>query len=265
MPAESASADSTACGPGLWLPVFMLRNDFSNTSLLDCPLDDKDNTTIHDQGALASYKYDNLTDHSSIAIDGVATEVMRLYPTSDYLTGFQIGPYLQGDGTYQFSQTPTIKSSDTWTTGAFTEFGLQNGGPFSNYFRFRGGEVFGSTAVKYNTFVGEWLLEGHFEVGGLGKVWIGGIDTLLDSVPFQFSLAPELIVQYDQLTSGGHSYLIFNSSSEDLRVGPELVAKLWAKDNQFASLDNGLFKKFLNEAFISYTIHYDIYYYSKRN
>jgi hypothetical protein len=133
--------------------------------------------------------------------------------------GLTIGPLIQADYTFQFDPTPKqATTSNTVTAGAFAQMAF--GSPFVpagfDNFRFRGGEVNGSTGTYFTTFVAEWI-----PVYG-GPLYIGAaIPTGLSHLSLFFS--PELMIQYDQLNGGPNTYLLLSTKSQDLRIGPQAV------------------------------------------
>jgi hypothetical protein len=238
-----ASAEDAPCVPGTWEPVFLLRNDFSNFGTLNCSEKPKD----YNRGAIFSFKYDNIARDPSIAIDGVAAGVMRFYGNSSSLIFLQVGPYIQGDGTFQFqSQTAPSKAIDTITAGAFIEFGFPG-----NYFRIRGGGINGTAGVESTSLVGEWIPV-FYPIPGLLSI---GAPSQPTGWLFGYELDPELIVQYDELNSGPHSYLIFQSGDDRvLRVGPQVLLKVYALD-ELINRTSGALNQLLSKSFVSLTVH----------
>jgi len=200
---------------------FALRSDFNDLGPLPCPYAAK-----QAQGASASATYNELTHQESVSIDGLAALAFR--QPGDYATffhGLSAGLFVQEDATYLFQPTATqSKTSDTITSGAYTQIALRD--PFLRYgaedlFRFRGGQVDGSTGTYYSTFVGEWIPAYGPKYGNIGTVTDAGKNIL-------YVFAPELMVQYDQLEGGPNKYLLFSSRNQDLRIGPEAVLQAWS-------------------------------------
>jgi hypothetical protein len=202
------------------LPVVpVLRSDFTQVGTFDCVPPGKPTDLFRQDGTVASFKYDELSHTTSASIDGLGALAIRVYGDTNGLLGLVAGPFIQGDGTYDFrSATSRSKTLDTLTSGVFAQFGV-NDNLFGDddYFRLRAGAVNGNAGITSNTFVGEWL-----PVGGSYMI---GLPSRIGSLFYVFS--PELMVQYDQLDSGPNKYLLFADRKYALRVGPEFVIKLW--------------------------------------
>jgi hypothetical protein len=220
-PAQSTVIPFTGCKPS----SFVLRSDFNDLGPLTCPTD-----YASAQGSAFSVTNNVLTRQFSTSLDGLAAYVWRFgykdpNPNDDQtLIGFSLGPYLQGDGTYQLQPTPSqSRTSDTLTAGAFAQLSLYN--PFLrstggiDNFRFRAGEVTANTGTLSTAFVGEWIPA--YRLGPLNFGIQGGIPRT--GIIYTFS--PEVMVQYDQLDGGPNKYLLFSSSYQALRIGPELVVQ----------------------------------------
>jgi hypothetical protein len=206
------------CTAGTTSFALTLRLDFSDVGLFKCP---KQSELLQAAGAQVSSSFDELAHHTAIAVDGVAAMVVRYYGDDPGLLALAMGPYVQGNGTYQFrsSNSPGV-TSDTLAGGAFVQLGFNNslvGG--QDYLRFRGGEQFGSSGVTSDSFVSEWLpvYGGPLHIGTPGRL----------AGPIFFLFSPELMLQYDRLEDGPNKYLLFSAKNEALRVGPQLVARFW--------------------------------------
>jgi hypothetical protein len=241
-PGGQPSAPDPTCGP----IVPFLRSDFTEVTLFECPTADN---LLKTQGALLSYKYDDFKKQSSGSLDGVGGFVYRYIPTdAAVFRGIMFGPYVQGDGTYGF-QSPyssTANPIETLTTGAFVEFGMQDfATDSSHYFRIRGGQVSSNSGLSAATFTGEWIPAfniGNFNVGtpyNLGKAFV--------------ELDPEVMIQYDEYTSGPRTYLLFQSHTQALRVGPEALVKFYT--NKSEDGNDPFTKNILNKLLLTLTCH----------
>lgn len=207
------------CGRGEVSLGFILRQDFTDISLFECPTAPNIQRAI---GSRISLTFDELAHTTSVSVDGLAAGAVRYYrdpQTDGPFRGIEFGPYLQGNEMYQFSSpTAPSKTSDTMTAGGYTEFGF-GGSEEQNYFRIRGGEVFGSSGTGSETFVGEWI--------PVYDTWHIGTSYSLHGTDVVYQFSPELMVQYDQLEYGPNKYLLFFAHNDALRIGPEVVLKLW--------------------------------------
>ncbi len=201
--------------------------------------------------------FDELAHTSSVSIDGLAAGTLRYYGDGRPFEGIVLGPYVQGTEMYQFaSSSAPSKTVDTVTAGAYAEIGvdslLVN---WQNYFRIRGGEVYGSSGlIGSDTVVGEWIpVYGPWRIGT--SSYIPG--TLID---YQFT--PELMVEFDRQVYGPKKYLLFLTSDEALEVGPDGVLKLWVDPLHIA---DPVLHAIANSATISITYHASWDAYSGRN
>jgi hypothetical protein len=106
------------------------------------------------------------------------------------------------------------------TPGVFGEIDFRTEPGYSD-FRLRDGEAFAGTQItgqtRSNSFVGEWIP--GFDIGhGLNIGYINELGT----THIYYVVNPELMVQYDHLDEGSTKALIFSTSSESLRVGPQI-------------------------------------------
>jgi hypothetical protein len=160
-------ADSAKSGPGDSAPAcdtrsngfnFLIRSDFTDLGPLSCTHD-----TVTAQGATLSWANNLLTGQNSAAADGLAIFDYTCYGQTacgQNIAGYSIGPFLQGDDTYQFEPSKSqTHNGDTPTAGGFGEIAFFN--PFLQEgiddFRIRDGEGFASTGTRSNSFVGEWI------------------------------------------------------------------------------------------------------------
>lgn len=219
--------------------------------MFDCPDPDHLKSAV---GSRLSLTFDELAHTSSISVDGLAAGALRYYSDDGPFSGIVLGPYLQGNEMFQFSSSSApSKTSDTVTAGGYAEFGFSTSAA-QNYFRIRGGEVFGSSGTGSETFVGEWMPV--YESLNIGtSSYIPG--TLID---YRFS--PELMVQYDQLEYGPNKYLLFSTHNDALRIGPQVVLKLWVDPRHIA---DPFLQTIADKTTISITYHASQDTYSGRN
>jgi hypothetical protein len=197
---------------------FLLRSDFTDLGPLSCTHD-----TVSAQGATFSWTNNLLTGQNSAAADGLAILDYTCYgqkACGPNIAGYSIGPYLQGDDTYQFEPTKTqAHNGDTPTAGGFGEIAFFN--PFlpAGYddFRIRDGEAFASTGTRSNSFVGEWIPSYQ-----LGKYINVGLPNEIGHTGLYYIVSPELMVQYDRLDRGPNNPTIFSTRNEALRIGPQV-------------------------------------------
>jgi hypothetical protein len=218
---SAAAPDLSRCEPNKPYLGFILRQDFTDISLLSCPNDGLKNAV----GTRVTLTFDELAHTTAVSVDGLAAGVVRILgdknPGNTFL-GVVFGPYLQGNEMYQFeSSTKPSKTVDTLTAGGYVEFGFDN--PFipqaANYYRIRGGEQFGNSGIGSNTFVSEWLPV--YETLHIGTPYF------IPGTIFGFQCSPELMAQYDQLEYGPNKYLLFSKDNDAFRIGPEVVLKLF--------------------------------------
>jgi hypothetical protein len=168
-------------------------------------------------GAQATGTYDGLKNRFGVSADGVAAVAFHYYGGESGFLGFTLAPYVQFDGTQLFTSLPmSQQTTDTITPGGFLQFGFGEAPGVLDYFRIRGGEVFGSTGITSNTIVGEWL---PVRAGFFHDPQPLGI--------FQMRFDPEIMVQYDQLVRGPRTYRLFSTNDDSLRVGPQASLLLW--------------------------------------
>jgi len=236
--------------------TFALRSDFTDETLYGCPSGDK-GSLPEAEGALASLKLDQRAHTTAIAGDGLLLGVLRYYPAGPALQGVMLGPYLQGNGTYQIpSGGQAEKKTDLYTAGGFLQVGLSNDlVQGQDYFRIRAGQARSNAAITYTTVVGEWLPY-YGKVFG-SPIPIGGVSSLTGGHLF-YSLQPEIMIQYDHLDEGKNSYTIFSRKSEDLRVGPQLTLKLWVNTGLEPKITAQPLQTFLDNSAISLTYHGDV-------
>lgn len=229
--ADDAATGATAGRPLLWGACekgqasvgFVLRQDFTDISMFDCPDADHLKSAV---GSRLSLTFDELAHTTSISVDGLAAGALRYYSYDGPFSGIVLGPYLQGNEMFQFaSSSVPSKTSDTMTAGGYAEFELSSSAAQS-YFRIRGGEVFGSSGTGSETFVGEWMPV--YESLNIGT------SSYIPGTPIDYRASPELMVQYDQLVYGPNKYLLFSAHNDALRIGPEVVLKLWADSRLIA-------------------------------
>jgi hypothetical protein len=228
-----------SCGQPVY---FVLRQDFSDISLFDCP--DK-RALFNAVGSRLSTTFDELAHTTSISVDGLVAGVVRTSGQGTFL-GTVFGPYLQGNASYQFaSGNMDSKTTDTLTGGAFLQTGFDDlTGRGTNYFRIRGGEAIGSTGIVTNTIVGEWLPV-------YDRLFIGTQQNVTGT-RVEYVFAPELMFQYDSLASGTNKYLLFTAHDEALRVGPQVVLKFWYDP---IYVNDPILKAFLQQSTVSLTFH----------
>jgi hypothetical protein len=246
----SAPAANAACAPF----GFILRQDFTDISLYDCP---SQQNLLNAVGSRVSLTFDELAHKTSASIDGLAAGVLRFRSdVQSPLVGVAIGPYVQGNGMNQFeTSTSPSKTTDTLTAGGFIEFAIRDAADNSrSYFRFHGGETFGNTGIGSNTFVGEWIpVYGAFNIGT--QYHIPG--TTIDYI-----FSPEIMVQYDQLVYGPNKYRLFSTNNDAFRVGPQIVVKLWVDSY---NIDNSILRLIAERTTVSITYHASTDVYSGRS
>jgi len=206
------------CKANNWSLGFVLRQDFTDISLFDCPTAETLKSAV---GSRVSLTFDELAHTTSVSVDGLAAGALRYYGEGEPFLGLVLGPYVQGTGMYQFeSPSSPSKTIDTVTAGAYAEVGFDSRINWQNYFRIRGGEVYGNSGtIGSDTIIGEWIpVYDPLRIGTTGFVYGTRIDYLF---------SPELMAQYDQLVYGPNKYVLFSTSNEALRIGPEGVLKLW--------------------------------------
>jgi hypothetical protein len=205
-----------ACVKGTWCgPSFILRSDFNNLNVLE---------DIYyynlEQGAQLSGSRAFNNGINGLSIDGLGAMVMRYQGQSYGLLGLMVGPYVQGDGTYQFNtETSPGKGIDTLTYGVFTQFAFLTQNGFYNDFRFRIGDVNGSSGVNSTSLVAEWLPAFY-----AGKTGIG-LPEPMHILPLIYEFDVDLMAQYDNLNYGKNSYRLFQDNDNALRLGPLLTLK----------------------------------------
>jgi hypothetical protein len=258
---DGASASAPpSCGPF----SFMVRQDFTEVSLFDCPASLIYQQDVqHAVGSRVSLTFDELAHTTSASVDGLALGVWRpQFDGTSAFRGLAAGPYVQGNGMDQFA-TPTnpSKTTDTFTAGGYLEFAVADLGSASTtqtatYFRFRGGETFGNSGIGSNTFVGEWIpVIGGFNIGLPSSIDISG-------TPIGYTFSPELMVQYDQLVYGPNKYLLFATRPDAFRVGPEIVLKLWVYSD---NITDQVLRKIAQRTTITVTYHASTNVYSGRS
>ncbi len=185
--------------------------------MFDCPPKDISKAV----GSRVSLTFDELAHTTSISVDGLAAGALRYYGDGEPFLGVVLGPYVQGTGMYQFeSSSAPSKTIDTVTTGGYAEFGFDNRLNWQNYFRIRGGEVYGNSGmIGSDTVIGEWMPV--YDPLHIGTSWY------IKDTKIEYQFSPELMVQYDQLVYGPKKYLLFSTNNDALRIGPEGVLKLW--------------------------------------
>jgi hypothetical protein len=232
--------------------AFLLRSDFTDLGPLSCT---HDSATA--QGATLSWTNNLFTGQNSAAADGLATLIYSCYGHNcgaSWIEGFSIGPYLQGDNTYQFQPSKTqLTNGYTLIPGGFAEIAFSR--PFGDDdFRIRDGEAFADTQisgqVRSNSFVGEWIpsfVLGH----GLNI----GYTNELGTTGLYYVLTPELMVQYDRLYSGTTSASIFSTRNESLRIGPQASLLLVLDPNKIPMAWPDIVREFLKGASTTITNH----------
>jgi hypothetical protein len=181
---------------------------------------------------------------------GVGVAVFRRDGDLNPVIGLDFGPFVQGDGTYNFetSSSPS-KATDTVTVGGFGQIGL-NGLGGQNYLRLRAGYVLGNSGIASTTLVGEWLPV-YRSVPFLHL----GTDTSTPDGLFLFNLSPELMFQYDALDKGPPKYAIFATAREALRIGPQVVLKVAVSPDRILSHDPAWLKMLAQNIVFSLTAH----------
>jgi hypothetical protein len=200
-----------------------VRQDLSDISLFDCPTPDTLRTAV---GTRVSFTFDEIAHTDSLSIDGVVGGILRIYGDGLPFVGLAAGPYVQGNESYTFSSSGTSNStSNSFAGGGFVQVGFNDfAGLGTNFFRLRAAETAGSSNVGTNTVVGEWLPV--YDALHTGTSWT------IPGTAIGYVFAPELMVQYDQLIYGPRHYLLFSESTEAIRVGPQVVLKLFVfKEN----------------------------------
>jgi len=222
---NSSSADALSnlnptCPPGSWSgPSFILRTDFNNINVLECG---EDNSYYQlEQGAQLSASRTFTNNTNGISIDGLGAVVMRYKGLpGPGVQGLMVAPYIQGDGTYQFSnETLPTKGTDTLTYGVFTQFAFLTQNDVFNGFRFRAGDVTGSSGINSTSLVGEWLPAFYTDWGAVGLPQPARVLPLIYEFDF------DLMTQYDRLNYGKNSYRLFVNNDDALRGGPLLTLK----------------------------------------
>jgi hypothetical protein len=236
-----------------------LRLDFNNIDLLACRKD-RDSYVPYQEGALLSWTQDELAHSHSATGEGVAAGMIRVYGGYEPFIGFVAGPYIQGDGTYQFaSRTAPLKRSDTVIEGGFLQFGVRDRiltNDSDDFFRVRGGEAEATTGIKTTTFVGEWIPRATLLVGGC-KVGLYEPTELPCGeppfdIPITYLFVPELMVQADHLVDGRRTYLLFKQDDSAVRVGPQLSLAIRP---YFLQPDSGGLREFANKLTLTTVYH----------
>jgi hypothetical protein len=242
--AESAGEQTPL--PAGCLPYnVILRRDFNDFGWFnDC-------TTNQKVGAVASLTYDELAHRAAVSGDGVVALAYRpYYGNGTGFLGLLLAPFVQFDGTHLFGSLPTSgQNTDTVTVGGVAEFGFGKENGEASYFRLRGGEIYGSTGITSNTFVGEWLL-----------VYPNVFHDFVPVGRFNIRLDPELMVQYDSLISGPKSYRLFSTNDYALRIGPQATILVTVFDPIWEP-----FTGFWNKTFLTLTYHAAVDTYAERN
>jgi hypothetical protein len=220
------SAARSSCAPQTSDIDFSLRGSFSDLGPMTCTHD-----LISARGATFSATNNLLTGQYSASVDGLAALAYRYYGPGD-LIGYSLGPYAQGDDSYQLDPTKTqAKNGYTVTTGGFGEIALYD--PFTRSvqgiddFRIRGGDVSSGTGTTSTTVVGEWMPS-----YALGRFYNIGLPNEAGNTALYYTFAPELMAQYDRFEQGPNNFLIFSSRGEALRIGPQVVLTLEVDKNR---------------------------------
>jgi hypothetical protein len=257
--AAAQSPDRTStCGP----LFFALRTDFNDLGPYLCPA--SQNPAYRAQGASASLVYNALTYQNTGAIDGLAAAgLLKPGNLGEPFIGLSAALFVQEDAMYVFQPTSgQARTSDTITSGAFTQVNFTD--PLfrgaQDAFRFRGGQVDGSTGSYYTTFIGEWFPIYTERLGGPAN--FGSQVKVGNSLWYVFS--PELMVQYDHFGGGPNKYLLFSTNNEDLRIGPQGVLQLWEDKDATVGLPSPL-ADFLSKTTALLSYHLDWYAYTGRN
>jgi hypothetical protein len=214
---------------------FTIRSDFNDLGPLSCQT-----PYAYAQGANLSATNNLLTHQNSAAIDGLAALDYRRYYNDGNIIGYAVGAYVQVNDTYQFNPTKSQAiNGDTVTPGGFGEIAFYD--PFTRIvqgkddFRIRGGEAISSTGATSQTVVGEWIPS--YVLGSVLGNRPGYNIGFPNQVGFLwYTPAPELIVQYDRLTGGTSTALIFASRREALRIGPQFLLQLSLDQKSLAHL-----------------------------
>lgn len=226
-PMVAATASSgPSCAPRTSGFDFSLRSNFNDLGPMTCPRD-----LISAKGATVSTTNNQLTGQYSASLDGLAALAYRYYGNGS-LIGYSLGPYIQGDDTYQFEPTSSqAHNGYTVTTGGFAEIAFYD--PFTRNLhgiddlRIRAAEITSNTGTTSSSFVGEWI-----PAYVLGRYYNIGLPNQIGNTAFYYTPSPELMVQYDRLVSGPNKFLLFSSRNEALRIGPEIVLLLNVDKNQ---------------------------------
>ena len=231
---------------------FMLRSDFTDLGPLSCT-----HSASTAQGATISWANNLFTGQNSAAADGLATLNYTCYGScGPNIVGYSIGPYLQGDNTYQFQPSKTQDTNgDTLTPGVFGEIAVLN--PFQlgyDDFRVRDGEAFADTQItgqtRANSFVAEWI-----PTYRLGSGLNLGLPNEVGHTGLYYIMTTEIIVQYDRLDGGKSGALIFSTSDESLRIGPQVAVQVILDPAKIPSGLGPLLTAFLTGASTTVTNH----------
>ncbi|HEX4409001.1 MAG TPA: hypothetical protein VH206_09525 [Xanthobacteraceae bacterium] len=231
---------------------FSLRSDFTDLGPLGPCTQDKG--FLSAQGATISGANNLLTGQYSAALDGLAAFDYRYYGSED-LIGYAIGPFVQGNNTYQFEPTKTqTHNGYTVTTGGYGEIAFADaftrGVQGIDDFRFRGGEVEANTGTTSESIVAEWIPS-----YALGRPWNIGLPNQLGATALSYTPTPELMIQYDRLLSGPNKFTIFSTRNEAFRIGPQISLKLTLDESALPSAMPPWLKSFLGHTSALITNH----------
>jgi hypothetical protein len=222
-----------------------LRADFNDLGPTVCP----NNDPFQVIGATVSVADNLLTSKTSGAVDGLAALTGRIYgPAASTFAGLSAGLFVQVNDTYQFQSAPSL-NSDSVTYGAFTQLVLNNDFGFDS-FRLRGGEVTGSSGTNSKSLVAEWT-----PAYNLGSPISFGIPIPIPGSSLAYTLLPDLMVQYDTYESGPNKALIFSTSNQSLRIGPQLAMQFSFVRAAFSNSVDPRLADFLSATFATVTYH----------
>jgi hypothetical protein len=220
---RNVTADNVFNGCRGFVPL--LRKDWKDIDFATCP-----QSIDKASGAEISFSGDRVKKNTTWVVDG----------TSALLYNFAGGGYVMSTGGYvtvNRTSNSSIKESDNNADkvayGGVFEFGTSasNNPYFANYFRVRGGGVednIKQTNSGNVTF--EWLpvYEDH------SFIHLHSPFNPIPDLPLILRLDPSLLVQYAS-TMGGIKSLAFNNMDQALRVGPQLILRLYPGTSEFLS------------------------------
>ena len=238
---------------GAWTEfMIVVRADFNDFGS-DCPKE----TRLQAVGAQVSYAHNELTHQDQASLDGVVAVFKRYYPHSASYGFVDAGPYVQGDGAYQFESAKSPASAiHTVTAGGFVQIGGlhdpfgasdANGASFG-YIRLRAGYTFGSTGTGSTTMAAEWFPKVDNSALRLNEKGTGD--------NYTYTIIAEMEAQYDALDNGPDKYRLFLTKHEALRLGPQLGLKFSGpEDSRYSTIQPAWLQALAADTSLSVSYH----------